>query len=173
MPPIWAVSCSGCHCVNIFFVTVTLTFYLVTWKSIVLIICQSWSIYLWRFMILGLTILELSSGNLFTVMSHCDLDLWPSDLKINKGYIPVMINVPIKYMVLCVSIFEISSGYYFTALSHFDLDLWPSDLNINRGNLQVMINVPMKFHDPRRKHSWVIIRKSLNCFDSLWPWPLT
>ncbi|KAH3794022.1 hypothetical protein DPMN_147551 [Dreissena polymorpha] len=30
MPPIWAVSCSGSHCVNTFFVTVTMTFDLVT-----------------------------------------------------------------------------------------------------------------------------------------------
>ena len=86
----------------------TLTFDLVTWELIG-VTSQSWSMYLWSLMILGVSILELSSGNHFTVLSH--------------------------------------------------RDLWPSDLNINRGHLPVMINVPMKFHDPRRKFSWVIIRK--------------
>jgi len=62
MPCIWAVSCSGSHCVNTVFVTVTLTFDLVTWKSIG-VICESWSIYLLSFMILGISVLELSSGN--------------------------------------------------------------------------------------------------------------
>jgi len=84
MPPIWAVSCSGSHCVNTFFVTVG-------------VICQSWSMYLWSFMIIGLSILELSSGNHLTVLSHYDLNLWPSDLKINRGHLPVIINVPMKF----------------------------------------------------------------------------
>ena len=60
------------HCVNTFFGTVTLTFDLVTWKSIG-VICQSWSMYLWSFMILGVSILELSSGNHFTFFES----LWP------------------------------------------------------------------------------------------------
>ena len=152
--PIWAVSCSGSHWLNTFFVTVNLTFDLVvvvmvvvflsyhqetillfrvtvtltfdqvTWELIG-VTCQSWSMYLWSLINLGVSFLQLSSGNHFTVSSH------------------------------------------------HDLDLWPSDLNINRGHLPVMINVPMKFHDPRRKRSWVIIQKPFYCFESLWPWPLT
>jgi len=96
MPPIWAVSCSGSHCVNTFLVTVTLTFDLVTWKSIG-VICEKWSMYILSFMILGVRVLELSSGNHFTGSSHRDLDLWPSDLKINRGHQWVMINVPMKF----------------------------------------------------------------------------
>ena len=96
MPPIWALSCTDSHFVNMFFVTVTLTFDLVTWKSIG-VICQSWSMYLWSFMILGISVLELSSGNHFTISGHRDLDLWPSDLKINRGHLLVMINVPMKF----------------------------------------------------------------------------
>ena len=96
MPPIWAVSCSGSHCVNTFFVTVNLTFDLVTWKSIG-VICKSWSMYLWSFMILGVSILNSSSGNHFTVSTHCDLDLWLSDLTINRDHLPVMINLPMKF----------------------------------------------------------------------------
>ena len=96
MPPIWAVSCSGSHCVNTFFVTVNLTFDLKTWKSIG-VICQTWLMYLRSFIILAVGILELPSGNHFTILSHRDLDIWPSDLKINRGHLQVMINVPMKF----------------------------------------------------------------------------
>jgi hypothetical protein len=61
------------------------------------VICESWSIYPWSFMILGVCVLELSSRNHFTISGHCDLDLWPSDLKINRGHLQVMINVPMKF----------------------------------------------------------------------------
>jgi len=57
-------------------VTVTLTFDLVTWKSIG-VICRSWPMYLWNFMIPGISVLELSSGNHFPISSNWDLDLWP------------------------------------------------------------------------------------------------
>jgi hypothetical protein len=46
----------------LFRVTVTWTFDIETWKSIE-VICQSWSIYLWSFMILGVCVLELSYDN--------------------------------------------------------------------------------------------------------------
>ena len=113
MPPIWAVSCSGSHCVNTLSlvvmrggggpetillcrVTVTLTFDLVTSRSIG-VICRWWPMSLWSFMIPGLRVLELSSKNHFTASGHCDLDLLPSDLKINRGHLPVMTNVPMKF----------------------------------------------------------------------------
>jgi len=155
-------------------VTVTLTFDLVTWKSIG-VICESWSMYLWSFMILGVSVLELSSGNHFTISGHRDLDLWPSDLEINRGHLRVMINLPMKFhdprrMRSWVIIRK--PFYYFGSPWPWpltDLELWPSDLKINSGHLRVMINVPMKFH----KRSWIIIRKPLYYFRSLWPWPLT
>ena len=79
----------------------TLTFDLETWKSKG-VFYQSWSMYLWSFMILGLNFLELSSANHFTVSSHCDLDLWPSELII-EGVI-----CQSWLMYLCV--LELSSG---------------------------------------------------------------
>jgi hypothetical protein len=79
----------------LFPVTVTLTFDLVTWKSIGFI-CESWSMYLSSFMIIGISVLELSSGKHFTISGHRDLDLWPSDFKISRGHLRVMINVPLK-----------------------------------------------------------------------------
>ena len=58
---------------------VTLTFDLVTWKSIG-VICQSWPMSLWSFMIPGVSVLELSSGNHFPISSqlfYCFRSLWP------------------------------------------------------------------------------------------------
>ena len=55
----------------LFWVTVTLTFDLVTSKSIG-VICESWSMYLWSFMILGKIVLGLSSGN-HLVDRHMDI----------------------------------------------------------------------------------------------------
>jgi len=104
---------------------------------------------------------ELSSGNHFTVSSHCDLDLWPRVLKINRGHLSVMTNVPMNFPDPRLKRSSVIIRKPFTALSHCDLELWPSDLKINMGHLPIMINVPMKFHDPRRKRSWVIIRKPL------------
>jgi hypothetical protein len=96
MPHIWAVRCTGSHCVNTTFVTVTLTFDLVTWKSIG-VICKSRSMYLWSVMILGKSVLELSFENHLTISGHCDLDLWPCDLKIYRVHLRVMINLPMKF----------------------------------------------------------------------------
>jgi len=170
MPPIWAVRCSGSHCVNTFFVTVTLTFDLVTWKSIG-VICESRSMYLWSVMILGKSVLELSSENHFTISGHRDLDLVTS-----KSIRVICESWSIylwSFMILGICVLELSSENHFTISGHRDLDLWPSDLKINRGHLQVMINLAMKFHDPRRMNFWVIIRKPFYYFGSPWPWPLT
>jgi hypothetical protein len=104
---------------------------------------------------------------------HCELDLWPSDL-ISIGVICQSWSMYLcSFMIIGLSILELSSGNHFTVSRHRDLDLWPTDLKINRGHLQVMINVPMKFHDPKRKLSWVIIRKPFYYVKSPWPWPLT
>jgi hypothetical protein len=107
-PPIWALRISDGHCVNMFFVPVTLTFDLVTWKSIG-VICQSWSIFLSSFMILGISVLELSSGNHFTISGHRDLDLWPSDLKsigVNCESWSIYIW---SFMIIGQSVLELSS----------------------------------------------------------------
>jgi len=43
------------------------------------------AITLWSLKALGLRVLELLSGNGFHSLGHCDLDLWPTDPKINRG----------------------------------------------------------------------------------------
>jgi len=65
-------------------VTVTLTFDLLTTKSIG-VFCSISAITLWSLKALGQSILELLSGNGFHSSGHCDLDLWPIDPKINMG----------------------------------------------------------------------------------------
>ena len=61
------------------------------------VICQSWPTSLSTFRILGLSILQLSSGIDFTVSGPCDLDLWPYEPKINRGLLPLMNNLPINF----------------------------------------------------------------------------
>jgi len=65
-------------------VTVTLTFYLLTPKSFRLFNSIR-AITLWSLKALAQRVLELLSGNGFHSLGHCDLDLWPTGLKINRG----------------------------------------------------------------------------------------
>jgi len=64
-------------------VTVTLTFDLLTPKSKAFLTSIS-AIILWSLKALAQKVLELLSGNVFHSLGHCDLDLWPTDLKINR-----------------------------------------------------------------------------------------
>ena len=73
---------------------VTLTFDLMNPKSIG-VICRSLPTSLSTFMILGPSVLQLSSGNGFIVSGPCDL--WPYEPKINRGLLPVMTNLPINF----------------------------------------------------------------------------
>ena len=53
--------------------------------------------FLLSFTNLGLFLFKLLIGQGFFTKCHCDLDLWPSDLKINRGHLLVMGNVPTKF----------------------------------------------------------------------------
>ena len=65
-------------------VTVTLTFDLLTPKAIgVFYLIRA--ITLWSLKSLCQRVLELLSGNGFHSSAHCDLYLWPTDPKINRG----------------------------------------------------------------------------------------
>jgi len=56
---------------------------------------EIWPWILWSLKALGKRVLALLSGNSFYFSGHCDLDLWPTDPKINriillnKGYHPM------------------------------------------------------------------------------------
>jgi len=79
-------------------VTLTLTFDPLTSKSIGFI-CWSWLISLPNMRSLGQSVLKLLIGNSFSCKGHTDLDLWPTDLKINMVHLLVMTNTPTKYEV--------------------------------------------------------------------------
>jgi len=49
---------------------------------------------LWSLKALAQRVLNLLSGNGFHSSSHCDLDLWPTDPKINRG---LLFNHPMKF----------------------------------------------------------------------------
>ena len=51
------------------------------------------------------------SGYGFCIKCYCDLDLWPSDLKIYKGYLLTMTNLPTMLMTVTQKLFKILSGH--------------------------------------------------------------
>jgi len=65
-------------------VTVTLTFDLLTPKSNGFF-NWIWAITIWSLKALAQRVLKLLSGNGFHSSGHCELDLWPTDPKINSG----------------------------------------------------------------------------------------
>ena len=79
-------------------VTLTLTFDRPTSKSIGFI-CWSWPTSLPSLRSLGPSVLKLLIGNRFSAKGHTDLDLWPTDLKINRVHLLVMTNQPTKFEV--------------------------------------------------------------------------
>lgn len=97
-----------------------MTFDLLILKSIG-VICEWWSTSLPTLMIIGQNILKLSSKMVlldlltsksigviyqwwlndskqcFSILGHFDLDRWPTDLKKDRGHLPMMNNFPIKF----------------------------------------------------------------------------
>jgi len=54
---------------------------------------------------------------------YCDLDFWPSDLKIYRGHLLTMTNLHAKYMTVTHKLFKILSGHGFCIKWYCDLDL--------------------------------------------------
>jgi len=79
-------------------VTVTWTFDLLTPKSIgVFYLIRATT--LWSLKALAQRVLKLLSGNGFHSSGHCDLDLWPTDPKINRGLLLNQGYHPMKFWV--------------------------------------------------------------------------
>jgi len=76
--------------------TVTLTFDLVTSKFIG-IIYWPWPIFLPSTMTVTHKLFKILSGHGYCIKWYCDLDLWPNDLKICRGHLLTMTNLPTKY----------------------------------------------------------------------------
>ena len=111
------------------------------------------------------------SGNHFDIQVQCDLDLGPSEPKINRGHLLVMTNLQVKYEGSVINGFQDISGNYFIIQGNCDLDFWPSDSKINWGYLLLIMNLHVKYED------FVIYgiqdnqRKPFWHSRWLWPWP--
>ena len=75
---------------------VTLTFDLLTSKSIWHIL-DSLGVCMWSFMMIGVKRKKLCAGNHFQYFMHCDLDLWPFDLKIYRAHPCLMGSLHVKF----------------------------------------------------------------------------
>jgi len=73
-----------------------LTFDLLTSKCIG-VIYWPWPIFLPSRMTVTHKLCKILSRHVFCIKYHCDLDLWPSDLKMYRGHLLSMTNLPTKY----------------------------------------------------------------------------
>ena len=87
------------------------------------------------------------------VESHCDLDLWLIDLKIDRDHLHPKRYVCAKFdkprSMLCLVIIQTKFRLYQYVDGHCDLDLWLIDLKINRDHLHPETHVCAKFNKPR------------------------
>jgi len=153
-------------------VTVTLTFDLLTPISIGVFYSKR-ATTLWSLKALAQRVLKLLSGNGFHSSSHCDLDLRPTDPKIERGLLLNKGYHPMKFEGSGTKGTWVLSGNGFQSSGHCDLYLWPTDPKISRGLLLNQGYHPMKFEGLSSKNTRVIERKRFSLLGSLWPWPLT
>jgi len=78
------------------YIYMNMTFDLLTPKSIGIFYLIR-TITLWSLKALAQMVLELLSGNVFHSLGHCDLDLWPTDLKINRDFLINKEYHPMKF----------------------------------------------------------------------------
>ena len=130
------------------------------------------AITLWSLKALAQMVLEFLSGNGFHSLGHCDLGLWPTDPKIDRGLLLNKGYHPMKFKGFG------SKGTQVIERKRFSLvgSLWPWPLTylpqINRNLLLNKGYHPMKFKGSSSNGTRVIERKRFSLFGSLWPWPL-
>jgi hypothetical protein len=113
-------------------------------------------------------ILKHLSRKAYYSKNPCDLDLWHSHLKINRGHLLVITSINTKY-----EDYMQLSGKAFFNQGLCDPDLSSSDFKINRGHLLIMTNLRAKYEDCGSKESLVIGKTSFFKSKPLWPEPLT
>jgi len=90
---------------------------------------------------------KILSRHGFCIKCYCDLDIWPTYLKMYRViYWPWPIFLP-STMTVTYKLFKILSGHGFFKKCYCDIDLWPSDLKMYRGHLLSMANLPTKYND--------------------------
>ena len=91
------------------------------------------------------------ADTIFCIKCYCDLDLWPSDLKMYRGQLMSMTNLHTLYHDCHSWIFQ---GIKWKWFLHRML-LWPwhltSDFKICMGHLLTTTNHPTKYHDCHSK----------------------
>jgi hypothetical protein len=102
---------------------------------------------MWNMKTLSWILFKIISGNHSDISGPCDLDLWPSDPKINRVHLLVVTNQYVKYMDFVIITFQDNQQKPFWHWRPCDLDLWPCYFNINRGHLLVMTNLYVKYDD--------------------------
>ena len=107
-----------------------------------------------------------------------DLDLWPTDLKINRDHLLTKDYLPTKFeaswakrswVISCTRWSKLAWPLTLTLTYWPELDRWPTDLKINRDHLLTKDYLPTKFEVSGAKLSWVI---SCTRWSKL-AWPLT
>ena len=85
-----------------------------------------------------------------------DLDLWPTDLTINRDHLLIKDYLPTKFEASGAKrCWDPLHKVWETDMT-FDLDLWPTNVTINRDYLLIKDYLPTKFEASGVKRSWVI-----------------
>jgi len=111
---------------HIFFLlnaTVTLTFDLLISK-IIGVIYWTWLIFLPSTMTVTQKLFKILSEHVFCIKCYCDLDLWHSDLKMYRGHLLRMADLPTKYHDCHSESFQDIEWKWFLD----KMLLWPSPL---------------------------------------------
>jgi hypothetical protein len=80
------------------------------------------------------------SGNHKDIEGPCDLDLWSSDPKINRGHLLDITNQYVKNKYFVINSFQDNQQNHSDIYGPCDLDFWPSDQKINRCHFLVITN---------------------------------
>jgi len=121
------------------------TFDLTTSKFIG-VIYWVWPTFLPSTMTVTQKLFKILSGHGFCIKCYGDLDIWPIDLKIYRGHLLSMANLPTKYHDCHSETFQdIERTWFFhkMLLWPWHLTYWPQNL----GHLLSMANLPTKYHD--------------------------
>ena len=100
---------------------------------------------------------------------HCDLDLWPFDLKIYRAHPWLIKSLHVKFHDDRCKGKAVMRRKPFSVI--YALWLWPLDLKIYRAHPCLMGSLHVKFHDDRCKGKAVMRRKPFSVIYALWPWP--
>jgi len=92
----------------------------------------------------------------FHSLGHCDLDLWPTDPKIERVFYSIRATTLWSLNTLAQRVLELLSENGFHSSGHCDLDLWPTNPKTNRGLFLNQRYHPMKFEGSGSKGTRVI-----------------